>query len=33
MGYIEDQDVMAVTVQADTGGDEEDVPENWDTMV
>ena len=33
LGYVEDQDVKAVTVQAEVDGDEELLEEGWDKIV
>jgi hypothetical protein len=33
LGYVKDNDIMAVTVQPEVAGDEEDFPEGWDAIM
>ena len=33
LGYVKDNDIMAVTVQPEVAGDEEDLPEAWDAIM
>jgi len=33
LGYVKDNDIMAVTVQPEVAGDEEDLPAGWDAIM
>jgi len=33
LGYVKDNDIMAITVQPEVAGDEEDLPEGWDAIM